>query len=74
MLSVNGIYDGEKIKPLEKINSKKKYKVIITFVEELNKTDDGEAIRSFSSQTSGLEFWNDDKENIYQDYLDKKKK
>lgn len=65
MLSVNAIYDGEKIKPLEKFNSKKKYNVIITFVEELNKTDEAKALINFSAQTSGLGFWNADKENIY---------
>ena len=74
MLSLNGIYDGEKIRPLEKIASKKKYKVIITFVEEINSEGDDEGIRSFASQTSAMDFWNDSREDLYQDYLPKTKK
>jgi hypothetical protein len=65
MLSVNGIYDGKSVKITDRITKKRKYKVVVTFIEEL--PDD--AIRDFSAQTSGLEFWEDSKEDIYQDYL-----
>ncbi|MBW1696347.1 MAG: hypothetical protein JRK26_06080 [Deltaproteobacteria bacterium] len=34
MLSINGIYDGQKIKPLKKIPFKEKKKVVITFLDE----------------------------------------
>ena len=34
MLSINGIYDGEEIKPLKKIPFKEKKKVVITFLDE----------------------------------------
>ena len=74
MISFNGIYDGKKITPLEKITSKKKYKVIITFVEELNDKNDIATVRNFASQTEALDFWNDAGEDLYQDYLPKKKK
>lgn len=74
MIFLNGIYDGEKIKPLDKISSKRKYKAIITFVEEINGENDDEAIRDFASQTSALNFWNDSREDLYQDYLPKNKK
>ena len=67
MLAIRGIYDGKTIKLIDKITEKKKYKVIITFVEEIFPND--EDLRIFSSQTTGLDFWNDPKEDIYQDYL-----
>ncbi len=35
-------------------------------VEDIN--EDSE-LRDFTSQTEGLEFWNDEKEDIYKDYL-----
>ena len=65
MLSVNGIYDGKSVKITDRITKKRKYKVVVTFIEEL--PDD--SIRDFSAQISGLEFWEDSKEDIYQDYL-----
>lgn len=67
MLAVNGIFDGKHVKITDKITEKKKYKVIVTFVEEVTKADND--MRDFSSQTSGLEFWEDSNEDIYQDYL-----
>ncbi len=70
MLAVNGIYDGKNIRLTEKVTEKKKYRVIVTFIEELEQTDNGE--RDFSSQTRGLEFWEDEREDIYQDYLENK--
>lgn len=70
MLAIKGIYNGEKIIPLERIPDKKKYKVIIAFIEEIEQdTED----RDFSSQTNSFAFWNDERENIYQDYLNNKK-
>lgn len=67
MLVIHGIYDGYTIKIKDKITEKKKYKVIITFIEEISKNDSD--LRTFSSQTRGLEFWNDSREDVYQDYL-----
>lgn len=72
MLAIYGIYDGEKIRITDKITEKKKYKVVITFIEEISE-DDAE-IRNFTSQTNGLEFWNDSREDLYEDYLKKEKK
>ncbi len=65
MLSVNGIYDGRSVKITDQITEKKKYKVVVTFIEELPDDD----MRDFSAQTSGFEFWKDSNEDIYQDYL-----
>ncbi|MEX0811217.1 MAG: hypothetical protein WD048_03305 [Chitinophagales bacterium] len=68
MLSVKGIYDGKNIKALEKLPKNKKYKVLITFVEEIEDSE----LREFSAQSDAFDFWNDPKEDIYQDYLEKK--
>ena len=70
MLAVNGIYDGKSVKITDKITEKKRYKVVVTFIEELQQQDND--LRDFSSQTSGLDFWMDSKEDIYQDYLTSK--
>lgn len=71
MLAVNGIYDGKNILLTEKVTEKRKYRVVVTFIEELEQTDD--VVRDFSSQTKGLEFWEDEREDVYQDYLKKTK-
>jgi hypothetical protein len=67
MLAVNGIFDGKHVKITDKITETKKYKVIVTFVEEVPQVDN--EMRDFSAQTSGLDFWEDSGEDIYQDYL-----
>lgn len=67
MLAVKGIYDGKSVKLLDKFTDKKKYRVIVTFIEEIE--SDISELREFSSQMSGLDFWNDPNEDIYQDYL-----
>lgn len=67
MLAVRGIYDGKTVKITDKITEKKRYRVVITFVEELPQEDN--SLRDFSAQTSGMDFWKDAREDIYQDYL-----
>jgi len=71
MLSVNGIYDGKTVKITDRITEKKKFKVVVTFIEELEQVDYD--LRSFSAQTSGLDFWEDPRENIYEDFVTKPK-
>lgn len=68
MRTIKGLYDGEKFIALESLPFKKKYKVIITFLEEL---DDDEEMRNFAAQTDAFSFWEDEREDIYQDYLGK---
>jgi hypothetical protein len=67
MRSVHGIFDGKTVTITDKITEKRKYRVIVTFIEELpqNKNE----LRDFSAQTKGLEFWEDSKEDIYQDFM-----
>jgi len=67
MLSVHGIYDGKTVKITDRITERKKFKVVITFIEELQLSDTD--LRDFSAQTNGLDFLEDPKEDIYQDYL-----
>ena len=70
MLSISGIYDGKNIYPTNAINDNKKYKVIITFVEELDKTASEDIdMRNFGASHPSLDFWNNPDEDIYQDYL-----
>ena len=68
MEAIRGIFDGERIIATDQISTKRKYKVIITFLEEI---DDAEESRNFTSQTDGLSFWQDEREDLYQDYLKK---
>lgn len=71
MRAIKGIYDGSKIIPLEALPENKKYKILITLLEEYN---DDEELRNFSSQEDAFSFWHNEKENIYQDYLLRDKK
>jgi hypothetical protein len=72
MLAVRGIYDGKTVKITDRITEKKKYKVVVTFLEEIQQSDND--LRDFSAQTTGLDFWEDKREDIYQDYLQPKSK
>lgn len=67
MWAVHGIYDGKSVRITDEITEKKRYRVVVTFIEELPQKDI--EIRDFSAQTTGLEFWKDAKEDLYQDYL-----
>jgi hypothetical protein len=69
MLSIKGVYDGHKVHLSESIKDNKKYKVIVTFVEEL-KEDEVFELREFGIHAdAALDFWNDPAEDLYQDYL-----
>lgn len=70
MLAIQAIYDGVKFIPLEKVLAKGKFKVIITFVEELDGVED---IRNFAAQTDSFTFWENEEEDIYQDFLSENK-
>lgn len=72
MLAVHGIYDGKTVKITDKLTEKKKYKVVVTFIEEIEQVDTD--LRNFSAQTKGLDFWEDSREDIYQDYITTKSK
>ena len=52
MLAIQGIYNGSQIIPFEALPLNKKYKVIITFVEEIDETED---IRPLLAQSSAFD-------------------
>jgi len=75
MLSVTGIYDGKNIYPVDAIKDKRKYKVIITFVEELDTVEAEQlSLRNFGTSNTALGFWSNPQEDIYRDYLPKSDK
>jgi hypothetical protein len=68
MISVRGFFDGKVARPLEKLSSMSKRKVIITFIDD--ETDfESEEIRKMSLNQSDFDFWNDEEEDIYGEYL-----
>ncbi len=69
MLTVEGIYDGKNFVALEGFPKEKRFKVMITFVEEL---DESEELRDFSANNDSFEFWTDSREDLYQDFLNEK--
>ena len=74
MLSIKGIYDGKTVKPVVKIKTTKKYNVVITFLEEVKEPIEEYSLREFTAQQKGLGFWDDKGEDLYEDFLPKKKK
>jgi hypothetical protein len=68
MVAVKGIFNGQSIQLLEKVNAKPNTIVVVTFLEEDNNEED---IREMTTQSNGFEFWNNVAEDIYQDYLEK---
>ncbi len=71
MLSLNGIYDKGQIRLTEPVSEKRKFKVVVTFIEAVGEEEDI-AVRNMASNPQAFEFWNDPAEDIYQDYLPKK--
>jgi hypothetical protein len=68
MVSVKGIYDGEKVQLLEEILVQKACKVIVTFIDE---DTDIINLRQYPSDEEAFDFWKANEEDIYQDYLQK---
>ncbi len=72
MISIQGIYDGNEIKPLEKIYAKPNVKVIITFLEEyvslemLSAKQDVSDLRRLSTEGRGRsKGWKFNREEIH---------
>jgi hypothetical protein len=66
----NGIYDGKTVKLTGKFKDYRKYRVVVTFIEELPEED--KMTKAFSSNVDGMELWEIKAEDLYQDYLTKK--
>ena len=69
MLAIRGIYDGKRVRLLEKVPKGKPYKVVVTFVEEL---DSEESLREFTSDADSFDFWMNPAEDLYDDFIPKK--
>ncbi len=63
MSAVQGIYDGKRVKITDRLKDKKRYKVVVTFIEELPLEEN--EIRDFASKTESFEFWENLAEDIY---------
>jgi predicted DNA-binding antitoxin AbrB/MazE fold protein len=53
MLAIKGIYDGTVIKPLEHIPVKEEVEVIITFLDDIQKTKSGKDWRNLRGSARG---------------------
>ncbi len=71
VFAVHGLYDGKRVKISEPVNKNKKYRVVVTFLEEL--PDEEQEIREFASRTESFDFWENTAEEIYQDCISQKK-
>lgn len=65
MIAVKGIYDGKEIKALEELPKNKKFRVLITLLEEIADDD----VRMTPADPGAFSFWENEKEDLYQDYL-----
>ena len=73
METVKGIYENGKIKLLEKVKHRNSQKVLITFLEDENSSEENE-VRNLSLSQPGnflKEYLQDEREDIYQDYVQK---
>ena len=66
MLSVEAIFDGERIK-MPEINISRPCKVIITFLEEPSQSEDEEIFDMLLKSDSAFEFLKSEQEDIYTD-------
>jgi hypothetical protein len=66
METIEGYYDGNRILPLAKIQDHRHRRVKITLLEELTEEEE---IRLAVSHSDAFEFWDDPREDIYQDYI-----
>ena len=65
LMTVEGIYDGKLIHPLKKIRMKKKRRVLITFLEEV---DDFTDLKRHAERVFA-ELWKDEDDELWKSYL-----
>lgn len=68
MVAVRGIFDGKAIQLLEKVDARPNAQVVVTFIEEDPLED---PLRDMTAQANGFDFWNDPREDVYQDLIGK---
>ncbi len=66
METIEGYYDGKQILPLTKIRDPRHRRVKITLLEELTEEEE---IRLSTAHSNAFEFWEDPREDLYQDYI-----
>ncbi len=65
LMTVEGIYDGKAIRPLGKIKTRKRHRVLITFLEEV---DDFADLKKHSEKVFA-KLWKDEDDAIWNSYL-----
>ncbi|HET6400371.1 MAG TPA: hypothetical protein VFH95_03145 [Candidatus Kapabacteria bacterium] len=66
METIEGYYDGQRIVPLAEIQDHRHRRVKITLLEVLTEEEE---IRLAASHSDAFKFWDDPREDIYQDYV-----
>ena len=66
MLSVQGTYDGKKLKLLQPVKIRSAKKVIVTFLDEEDEITSGE-LHHLAEKGGALKFLNSKEEDIYSD-------
>jgi hypothetical protein len=67
MLSVNAIYDGEKIRLLDEVDLKSPRRVIVTFLDDGVDDLPATELLKLSAASGALDFLNDPAEDVYTD-------
>ncbi len=66
--TIEGFYDGKDIFPLEKIKTKSKYRVIITFLEKIDEPDSFKDLKLHSEKVF-QKLWENENDEIWASYL-----
>ncbi|MFH1003966.1 MAG: hypothetical protein V1781_00465 [Bacteroidota bacterium] len=68
MISVQGIYDGKKLRLLENIKVRTPKKVIITFLEKIEDELTSEELHYLADKGGGFDFLKTKEDDIYSDH------
>ena len=66
--TIEGVYDGEKIQPLQRIKTNRIYRVIITFLEEIEQPDNFRDLK-IHSENKFEKLWKNENDEIWASYL-----
>ena len=67
MLSVKGIYDGQKLRLFERVKIKSPRKVIVTFLDTDSDELTSQELHFLADKGGAFDFLHDEKEDIYTD-------
>ncbi len=67
MLSVKAIYDGKRVKLLEKLNINKPREVIVTFLDEPDTEISADELQLLAEHSGTFNFLNNEQDDIYSD-------